>query len=141
MICVTEHRCSPDLAHELKALADEHYPDAERIVLVTDNLNMHSPAALYETFAPAEARRLTERFEWHYTPEHGSWLNMAEIELSVLTRQCLSRRIPDADVLSTEVSAWEQRRNQSQAAIRWQFTSADARIKLRRLYPQTDCKI
>jgi hypothetical protein len=94
---------------------------------------MHSPAALYETFAPAEARRLTERFEWHYTPEHGSWLNMAEIELSVLTRQCLSRRIPDADVLSTEVSAWEQSRNQSQAAIRWQFTSADARIKLRRL--------
>lgn len=138
---VTEHRCSPDLAHQLRALADEHYPDAERIVLVTDNLNTHSPAALYETFAPAEARRLTERFEWHYTPEHGSWLNMAEIELSVLTRQCLSRRIPDADALAAEVSAWEQRRNQSQAAIRWQFTSADARIKLRRLYPQADDKI
>ena len=135
-VCMTEHRCSPDLAHQLRALADEHYPDAEQVVLVTDNLNTHSPACLYETFAPAEARRIAQRFEWHYTPEHGSWLNMAEIELSVLTRQCLRRRLPDADTLASEVAAWEEKRNRAQVTIRWQFATEDARIKLRRLYPQ-----
>jgi transposase len=136
----TEHRRSPDLAHQLKALVDEHYPEAEVIVLVTDNLNTHSTACLYETFAPAEARRIAQRFEWHYTPEHGSWLNMAEIELSVLERQCLNRRIPDAPTLAQEVVAWEEKRNRAQTTIRWQFTTGDARIKLRRLYPQLECK-
>ena len=137
----TERRCSPDFARQLKALADEHYPQAEVVVLVTDNLNTHSSAALYETFPPAEARRLAQRFEWHYTPEHGSWLNMAEIELSVLERQCLRRRIPDAPALEQEAAAWEEKRNRAQTTIRWQFTAADARIKLRRLYPQMECKI
>jgi hypothetical protein len=133
---VTERRTAVDLAHRLRALSDEHYPDAERVVLVTDNLNTHGPASLYEAFAPAEARRLAARFEWHYTPEHGSWLNMAEIELSVLSRQCLSRRIADAAALEREVCAWEQERNGARATIRWQFTAADARVKLRRLYPE-----
>jgi hypothetical protein len=135
---VTEHRCSPDFAYQLKALADEHYPQAEVIVLVTDNLNTHTPACLYETFPPAEARRLAQRFEWHYTPEHGSWLNMAEIELSVLERQCLRRRIPDAPTLAQEAAAWEEKRNRAQTVIRWQFTTVDARIKLLRLYPQVE---
>jgi len=135
-VAVTERRTSADLAHQLKALADEHYPGAERLVLVTDNLNTHTPACLYEAFAPAEARRLAGRFEWHYTPEHGSWLNVAEIELSVLSRQCLNRRIADAAALAREVGAWEQGRNGARATIRWQFTAADARIKLRRLYPE-----
>jgi transposase len=137
-VCVTEHRKSPDFAHQLKALVDEHYPEAEQLVLVTDNLNTHSPACLYETFAPAEARRIASKIEWHYTPEHGSWLNMAEIELSVLERQCLRRRIADPPTLTAEASAWEQKRNQSQTPIRWQFTTTDARIKLRRLYPTTE---
>jgi hypothetical protein len=133
---VTEHRRSPDFAHQLKALVDEYYPQAEMIVLVTDNLNTHSPACLYETFPPAEARRIAQKIEWHHTPEHGSWLNMAEIELSVLERQCLNRRIGDAPTLGAETAAWEDRRNGMQASIRWQFTAADARIKLRRLYPE-----
>ena len=110
-VCVTEHRKSPDFAQQLRTLVDEHYPQAEKIILVTDNLNMHSPACLYETFAPAEARRVADRIEWHYTPEHGSWLNMAEIELSVLERQCLRRRIPDPVTLAAEVLAWQQKRN------------------------------
>lgn len=135
-VAVTERRTAVDLARQLRALADEHYPQAERIVLVTDNLNTHGPASLYEAFAPAEARRLAARLEWHYTPEHGSWLNMAEIELSVLSRQCLSRRIPDAAALEREVGAWERGRNAAGATIRWQFTAADARVKLRRLYPE-----
>lgn len=146
-VCVTEHRKSPDFAHQLRApdfahqlraLVDEHYPEAEQIVLVTDNLNTHSPACLYETFVPAEARRIASKIEWHYTPEHGSWLNIAEIELSVLERQCLRRRIPDPPTLTAQASAWEQKRNQAQTVIRWQFTTADARIKLRRLYPITE---
>ena len=111
------------------------YLQAETIILVTDNLNTHSPACLYERFEPAEARRLAQRFEWHYTPEHGSWLNMAEIELSVLSRQCLSRRMPDKRTLATEVSAWERDRNNVKVQIDWQFTTEDARIKLKRLYP------
>ena len=113
------------------------YPEAEQIVLVTDNLNTHTAACLYEAFAPEEARRIAAKIEWHYTPEHGSWLNMAETELSVLSRQCLNRRIADAETLAREVAAWKVRRDSDQTTIRWQFTTADARIKLRRLYPQT----
>ena len=137
---VTERRTAVDFARQLRSLAGEHYPEAEVIVLVTDNLNTHTPACLYEAFPPAEARRLAERFEWHYTPEHGSWLNMAEIELSVLARQCLNRRLPDAVMLAQETAAWQETRNRAQTTIRWQFTAADARIKLWRLYPQTKDK-
>lgn len=132
---VTERRTKRDFAEELRLLADEDYPDADLIVLVTDNLNTHNPGALYETFEPEEAHRLATRFEWHYTPEHGSWLNIAECELSVLATQCLAQRIPDQETLSREVSAWEERRNKARAKVVWQFTTADARIKLRRLYP------
>jgi hypothetical protein len=132
---VTDQRTKLDFAELLRCLSDEDYPEADIIILVTDNLNTHTPACLYERFEPAEARRLAERFEWHYTPEHGSWLNMAEIELSVLARQCLSRRIPDKDTLSNEISAWEKSRNNVKVQIDWQFKTADARIKLKWLYP------
>ena len=133
---VTERRTSVDFAEELRLLVDLDYADAEQIVLVTDNLNTHTPACLYEAFSPSEARRIASRIEWHYTPEHGSWLNMAETELSVLSRQCLSQRIETAPALETEVVAWQEERNASVAKIHWQFTTADARTKLRRLYPQ-----
>lgn len=132
---ITEQRTKQDFAELLRKLADEEYATAEVIVLVCDNLNTHGPHVLYERFEPAEARRLVERFEWHYTPEHGSWLNMAEIELSVLEQQCLRRRIASKELLEEATTAWERSRNQRQAKIRWQFTAADARIKLRRLYP------
>ena len=132
---VTERHTYPDFAHELRHLVDEDYPDAEKVVLVCDNLNTHTPACLYASFAPEEAHRVAARIEWHYTPEHGSWLNMAECELSVLARQCLDRRIPDIETLTREAACWEQRRNGMQVKIHWQFTTADARIKLRRLYP------
>jgi hypothetical protein len=132
---VTERRTKVDWAHCIKELVDRHYPDAERIVLVMDNLNTHTPASLYEAFPPAEAKRLTDRLEIHHTPKHGSWLNMAEIELSVLGRQCLDRRIADAEGLMREVAAWEAARNDADAVINWRFTTADARIKLKRLYP------
>lgn len=132
---VTDRRTKRDFAEQLRQLADEDYPQAQRIVLVVDNLNTHGPGALYEAFAPEEAHRLAARFEWHYTPEHGSWLNIAECELSVLARQCLDRRIPDKNTLAREVAAWEKRRNQVAVKVVWQFTTADARIKLRRLYP------
>jgi len=132
---VTDQRTSQDFAGLLRYLSDEEYPDAEKIVLVTDNLNTHSPACLYERFEPAEARRLAQRFEWHYTPEHGSWLNMAEIELSILSRQCTKRRIANKHTLATEVSAWEKDRNASKVQIDWQFKPDNARIKLKRLYP------
>ena len=134
-VSVTDRRTKQDFAEFLRYLSDEVYLQAETIILVTDNLNTHSPACLYERFEPAEARRLAQRFEWHYTPEHGSWLNMVEIELSVLSRQCLSRRMPDKQKLSTEVSAWERDRNNVKVQIDWQFTTEDARIKLKRLYP------
>ena len=134
-IQVTERRTKQDWAHAIRDLVDVHYPDAERIVLVLDNLNTHVGAALYETFPPAEARRLWQKLELHYTPAHGSWLNMAEIEFSVLSRQCLHRRIPDADTLHEEIAAWEARRNRDRTTITWRFTTADARIKLHRLYP------
>ena len=132
---VTERRTRQEWARFIRDLVDVHYPDAERVVLVLDNLNTHVPGALYDAFPPTEARRVLERLELHYTPVHGSWLNMAEIELSVLARQCLDRRIPDADLLATEIAAWEARRNARQTPIEGRFTTADARIKLKHLYP------
>ncbi|MCW3094796.1 MAG: hypothetical protein JWL77_414, partial [Chthonomonadaceae bacterium] len=132
---VTERHTYPDFAQELRHLVDEDYPQAEKIVLVCDNLNTHSAACLYSTFLPEEAHRINQKIEWHYTPEHGSWLNMAECELSVLARQCLDRRIPDIATLTEEAACWERRRNGMQVKIHWHFTTADARIKLRRLYP------
>jgi DDE superfamily endonuclease len=134
-IRVSERRTSIDFAEELRILVDIDYAHAECVVLVTDNLNIHTPACLYEAFPAAEARRIAEKIEWHYTPEHGSWLNMAEIELSVLHRQCLNRRIVDVPSLEREVLAWQEARNMAEAKVHWQFTTADARIKLRRLYP------
>jgi transposase len=132
---VTERKTSIDFAQFLKIISDEHYPQAEKIVLVCDNLNTHSPAALYEAFEPDQAHQLAQRFEWHYTPKHGSWLNMAEMELSVIARQCLDRRIPDMETLRKEVNAWQAQRNQAVVKVDWQFTTADARVKLKKLYP------
>ncbi len=132
---VTDRRTAQDFAEELRALVDEDFPEAQAIVLVVDNLNTHGPACLYERFEPAEARRIAAKIEWHYTPEHGSWLNVAECELSVLASQCLSQRIPDKATLLREVAAWEARRNGAHAGVDWQFTAEDARIKLKRLYP------
>ena len=132
---VTERRTCVDYAQVLKELSDVHFAKAEKIVLVQDNLNTHSPASLYEAFPPAEARRLVERFEWNYTPKHGSWLNMAESELGVLAKQCLDRRIADRETLEREVAAWTLRRNTHNAKANWHFTTADARVKLKSLYP------
>jgi DDE superfamily endonuclease len=132
---VTERRTAKDYAEVLRWLAEDVHPDAEAIVLVQDNLNTHALASLYEAFAPERARRLAERFEVHYTPKHGSWLNVAEIELSVLARQCLDRRIGSAEELRREVGAWEAERNERAVEVRWRFTTAEARIKLHRLYP------
>jgi transposase len=132
---VTEHRTKTDWAHQIKELVDERYPEAERIVLVMDNLNTHTPASLYEAFEPEEAKRLADKLEIHYTPKHGSWLNMAEIELSVLSRQCLDRRVPDFETLEVEVAAWQERRDTAGGKIEWRFRTEDARIKLERLYP------
>lgn len=132
---VTERRTAQDFAHQLRKVVDEYYPEAEKIVLVTDNLNTHTIWCLYQTFSPEEAGRIADKLEWHYTPEHGSWLNIAEIELSVLQQQCLSRRIPDPATLQHEVSVWTQARNCDHSAINWQFTTKDARIKLKSLYP------
>jgi hypothetical protein len=135
---VTDRRTKKDYAECLRKLADETYPTAEVIVLVQDNLNTHSPASLYDAFEPAEAKRLTDRFEFHYTPKHGSWLDMAEIELGILGRQCLSRRIDNVHDLRREVQAWEAARDAAATKVNWQFTTADARIKLRRLYPSIE---
>ena len=132
---VTDRHTALDYAQVLKELSDTHFVTAKKIILVQDNLSTHKPASLYEAFTPAEARRLVERFEWHYTPKHGSWLDMAEIELSVLSSQCLNRRIPDKQTLVEEVADWQGRRNNNHAKADWQFTTADARIKLKRLYP------
>jgi hypothetical protein len=134
-VSVTERRTRRDWAAVIQDLVDVRYPDAERIVLVQDNLNTHTVASLYEAFPPAEARRLARKLELHFTPKHGSWLNMAEIELSSLRRQCLARRIPNADQLAREVAAWEAYRNARGGTARWQFTTADARIRLKHLYP------
>ncbi len=132
---VTQTRTAVDFANILKHTADDLYPMAEKIILVTDNLNTHSPASLYKAFSPEEARRLAERFEWHYTPKHGSWLDMAEIELSILSRQALSKPLPDMDSFTRQVRSWTAMRNAACSKVSWQFTSNDARIKLAKLYP------
>ena len=134
-VSATPRRAAIDYAHVLKQLSDVHFPKAEAITLVQDNLNTHTPASLYRAFPPEEARRIADRFEWHYTPKHGSWLNMAEAELSVLARQCLSRRIPDIETLEEHVAAWLQRRNKYNVKADWRFTTEDARIRLKNLYP------
>lgn len=138
VVQVRERRTKADWAEFVRELIEVHYPQAEKIMLVLDNLNTHTPASFYEVFAPAEAWRLSQKLEVHYTPKHGSWLNMAEIELSVLARQCLHRRLATLEEVAQEVQAWQQERNQAQATINWRFTAADARIKLKRLYPLID---
>jgi hypothetical protein len=135
---VTARRTRIDWAHCIRQLVDIHYKEAERIVIVMDNLNTHTPASLYEAFAPDEAKRIANRLEIHYTPKHGSWLNMAEIELSVLTRQCLDQRLPNQATLKREAEAWEEARNAATKTIDWRFTTADARNKLKHLYPAID---
>jgi transposase len=132
---VTEHRTRADWAPQIKEMVDLRYPQAENIVLVMDNLNTHTPASLYEVIDPKEARRLAQKLEIHYTPKHGSWLNMAEIELNVLSRQCLDRRVPDFETLELEVACWQKRRDSAGGKIEWRFSTEDARIKLKRLYP------
>lgn len=135
-VLVTDRRTRLDWAEAMRELSDVHYPEAEVIVVVMDNLNTHSPASFYEAFEPEEAHRLANRFEFHYTPKHGSWLNMAEIEFSALGRQCLDRRIPNKACLAAEVHAWQEERNASVVKVLWRFTTADARIKLAHLYPR-----
>jgi len=132
---VTDQRTVIDYAHQMKYLVDERYPQAEKIGVIQDQLNTHVKASLYQAFAPEEAKRILDKLEFHYTPKHGSWLNMAEIELSVLNRQCVNRRIPDKDTLKLEITAWEEERNQKSSSVNWRFTTADSRIKLKRLYP------
>lgn len=132
---VTNQRTKQDYAQQMKYLVDARYPNAERITVIHDQLNTHVPSSLYTAFEPTEAKRILDKLEFHYTPKHGSWLNMAEIDLSVLARQCLDRRIPDKESLQGEVAAWSERRNRESRKIDWQFTTADARIKLKRLYP------
>lgn len=134
-VSITERRTAHDFAHQLRKLVEEDFPKAKKVVLITDNLNTHTMWSLYQTFSPEQARGILDKIEWHYTPEHGSWLNMAEIELSVLAGQCLDRRIPDVPTLQQEASAWEGERNSERAVINWQFTTKDARIKLKSLYP------
>ena len=135
---VTERRTRVEWAEVIRDLVDVHFPDAERIVLVLDNLNTHAAASLYEAFPPAEAKRLWDKLAVHYTPKHGSWLNIAEVELSALGRQCLDRRIPDQATLAAEVAAWEEERNAEQVTVRWQFTTEDARIKLKPSTPSSN---
>lgn len=132
---VTERRTAKDFAEVLRWVVEDLHPDARKVVLVTDNLNVHDPGSLYEAFDPARARRIVEKLEWHYTPKHGSWLNVAECELAALSAQCLDRRIGSAARLKQVVDAWEQERNERQVGVDWQFTTAKARIKLKRLYP------
>ena len=132
---VTDQRTAVDWAEQIRELVDVHSPETECITLVMDNLNTHTPASLYKAFTPEEARRILERLEIHYTPKHGSWLNMAEIEFSVLSKQCLDRRIPDQATLKREVQAWQEQRNASVSTMDWRFTTEDARIKIKRLYP------
>jgi hypothetical protein len=135
---VTERRTKIDWAHCVRDLVDQIYPDAEQIVLVMDNLNTHNPSSLYEAFAPAEAKRIADKLEIHYTPKHGSWLDMAEIELGILARQCLSRRIDTMKKLKEEVAAWQMTRNTTEAKVNWRFTTENARIKLKKLYPSIE---
>lgn len=135
-VSVREHRTANDWAEEIKYLVDVMYADVEKIILIMDNLNTHKPASLYKAFAPAEARRIIKKLEIHYTPKHGSWLDIAKIELNVMTRQCLSRRIENIELLRKELSVWESERNSSRSEINWQFTTKDARTKLVSLYPE-----
>ena len=135
-VSVREHRTAIDWAEEIRYLVDEMYPTAQKIILVMDNLNTHKPASLYKAFPPEEARRIIKKLEIHYTPKHGSWLNIAEIELNVMTRQCLSRRIASIDALRSELLTWEDERNNGKSKVNWQFTTKDARIKLVSLYPE-----
>jgi len=134
-VTVTEHRTKLDFAAQMKELVDVHYPEAEKIRVVMDNLNTHKRASLYEAFSPAEARRLLRRLEFHYTPKHASWLDMAEIELSVLNSQCLDRRIPDQQTLAQETKSWQDQRNRDGIPVKWRFTVNDARQRLSHLYP------
>jgi hypothetical protein len=140
VVRVTEQKTSQEWAHFIQELVEVHYPKAEKIVLVMDNLATHTPAALYHTFPPAQARRIVEKLEIHHTPLHGSWLNMAEIEFSALNRQCLSRRIASLEELQQQVLCWQQQRNAAAITINWRFSTTDARIKLKRLYPSLDTK-
>lgn len=133
-VTVTEQRTNADFAHQMQELVDRHFPKARKIRVVLDNLSSHSGAALYETFEPEEARRILRQLEFHYTPKHGSWLNMAEIEFSVISRQCLDRRIPSRELLQSILSAWEKRRNREHATVNWRFTVTNARTKMQRLY-------
>jgi hypothetical protein len=135
---VTKQRTHLEWAYCMKDLADVHFPEALRIVVIQDNLNTHNPAFLYQVFEPAEAKRILNKLEFHFTPKHGSWLNIAEIEFSVLARQCLDRRIGDEASLIREIATWEEKRNQTHATVNWQFTTDDARIKLKKLYPSID---
>lgn len=135
---VTDRRTKIDWAHYIKELVDNEYANTKKVVLVMDNLNTHKGASLYEAFEPSEAKRILDRLEIHYTPKHGSWLNMAELELSHLSRQCLNRRIGDQDTLKKEISSWTANRNKKKVKVNWQFTTADARIKLKKLYPIID---
>ena len=135
-VVARQRRTRIDWAHEVEHLLNVDYPDAEKVVLVMDNLNTHTAGSLYEAFAPVKARSLAERLEIHYTPKHGSWLNIAEIELSALTRQCLDRRIDDLEILNRELTAWQQATNADQRQVNWHFTAADARVRLRHLYPE-----
>lgn len=132
---VTDHRTAKDWAEQIQKLVDDYYPKAHKIVLVMDNLNTHAGASLYKTFPPEEARRILDRLEIHYTPKHGSWLDMAEIELSILSRQCLDQRIPDKKTIKNEIAAWEKKRNAISSSMNWRFNVCDARIKLKKLYP------
>lgn len=132
---VTDHRTKEDWAEVIKELVDEHFPEKRKIVLVMDNLNTHKLSSLYTAFKPEEARRIADRLEIHYTPKHGSWLDMAEIEIGILSRQCLDRRIPDQDSLKREIKAWQDKRNREGICVNWRFTTQDARVKLKSLYP------
>ena len=136
---VTDRHTCHDWSLLMRDIVDVHFPEAKRVVVVMDNLNTHRPSSLYKTFPAPEAKRIMDRLEFHYTPKHGSWLNMAEIEFGILQRQCLNRRIPDQGTLRDEVAAWEQRRNTEAVDVNWRFTTEDARIKLKRLYPSIDC--
>ena len=135
-VSVREHRTAVDWAEEIKYLVDEMYPDAEKIILVMDNLNTHKPSSLYKKFKPEEARRIIKKLEIHYTPKHGSWLDIAEIEFNVMTRQCLNRRIDSIEKLTSELAAWEKERNENHAKVNWHFRTKDARVKLISLYPE-----
>ena len=136
---VTSQRTAIDFAQCMKQLVDEQFLHATKVQVVLDNLNTHTPASLYKAFSPSEAKRILDRLEFHYTPKHGSWLNMVEIEFSVLSRQCLNRRIANIETMKQEVAAWTQERNQLQATVNWRFKCEDARVKLKRLYPQLTC--